>query len=178
VQVITMSEQPIFHSIWPSSEIKDATAAMILDRLKPLFPAVRDVHIPFPQTVIVSFRPSEPGQAMHVASSVLSVGSRVKTVIVIDDDLDPYDTDAVFFSLATRMDARRDVVIMPMTKNTNDPSTKESVVGGLLIDATRPAETLEFEIGLPPADRIEAAAKLLPAEVMNRLIAGTPHRMR
>lgn len=176
-EVLTMRRRPIFHSIWPSSETKDATAAMVLERLRTFYPTVRDVNVPFPQTVIVSFRPTEPGQAMHLAATVLSVGSRVKTIIVIDSDLDPYDQDAVFFSLATRMDARRDVVVLPLTRNTNDPSSTEPVVGGLLIDATRPRDGIDFEIGLPPPDRIARAASLLPAGALQRIRAGSPHRL-
>jgi len=177
VQAVTMRRTPIFHSIWPASEVKDATAAMILERLRPFYPTVRDVNVPFPQTVIVSFRPTEPGQAMHLAATVMSVGSRVKTIIVIDDDLDPYDQDAVFYSLATRMDARRDVVVMPMTRNTNDPSNDEPVVGGLLIDATRPRVSLEYEIGLPPAASLEKALKVLPEAALRTTIAGPANRL-
>jgi 3-polyprenyl-4-hydroxybenzoate decarboxylase len=111
---------------------------------------------------------------MHLAGTVLSVGDRVKTAIVIDDDLDPYDPDAVFFSLATRMDARRDVVIIPLSRSTNDPSSQDDQVGGLLIDLTGPRENPEFEIGRPPREVIERAAQMLPPDVLRRVPGGSP----
>ena len=177
VSAITMRRKPIFVSVWPPTEVHANSSAVILNRLKAFFPGVRDVHTPFAQTAIVSYRPRIPGEAMHLAGTLLSLGAQIKTIIVIDDDLDPYDLESVFFSLATRMDARRDVVIMPLARNVNDPSCEGPTVGGLLIDATRPKDDLEFDIGLPPRERVEAAARSLPPDILRRIPSGNRHRL-
>jgi UbiD family decarboxylase len=177
VSAITMRRKPIFSSNWPAVDAQVHHSAAIYQRLKESFPGVKAVHFPFAQTAIVSARPRMPGEAMHIAGTLLSLGTTIKTVIVIDDDCDPQDVDSIFFSLATRMDARRDVVILPLARNVNDPSNEEPTVGGLFIDATRPRDDFEFEIGLPPRDRIEAAERALPPDILQRVRSGSRYRI-
>ena len=62
----------------------------------------------------------------------------VKHVIVVDDDIDIFDLEQVEWALASRVQADRDVIIVPrMPTIPLDPSVAGSVTSKMGIDATR-----------------------------------------
>ncbi|MBI2371721.1 MAG: UbiD family decarboxylase [Deltaproteobacteria bacterium] len=174
VEAITMRREPIFLSVWPPTEVEINYTSVVLDLLRSAYPSVRKVHLPFPQTLIISYRPSAPGEPFHLAASLFRLGPEyVKNIIVVDEDVDPFDLEQVFFSLATRVDARKRVQVVPVMSHWNDPSATEETVGGLIIDATRPSLDPRFEIGKPPAAAIERAAAYFSEEVLARIPMGS-----
>ena len=73
-------------------------------------PTVKEVYCPPDMmTVIVSLQKTYEEQAKHVIYSLWT--NRVtKTIIVVDDDIDPRDQERVYWAIATRSDPERDVI--------------------------------------------------------------------
>ena len=65
---------------------------------------------------------------------------RNKITIVVDDDVDIFDMEKVWWAIATRTQADEDVIIFPRVVATAmDPSVRKLRVGSSLgIDATKP----------------------------------------
>ena len=97
--------------------------------------------------VIASIRKPYEGYGKLAAMGILGtpVGRYIKNVIVVDDDIDPYDLAQVDWAIATRVLASRDVdVIADVTGMILDPALpdEEQRSGAargskLIIDATR-----------------------------------------
>lgn len=177
VTAITMRERPVFNAVWPATEADSTiqTGAAVLSALKQHYPTVKSVHYPFAQTVIVSYRPGIPGEPLHLAAFLMRLGAELKNIIVVDDDVDPSDLYQVFFALTTRVDAHKDVHVLPMMRHVNNPAGEGSTVGGMLIDATKPVENEHFEIGKPPSALVEQAASYVTQAMLDKLLAGPRH---
>jgi UbiD family decarboxylase len=80
-------------------------------------------------------------------------------VIVVDDDIDPFDAMQVDWAMATRFQADRDTIIIPrIACSTLDPSCPEArVTAGLGIDATAPMkDRWRFEkVEIPGVDKVK-----------------------
>ena len=80
-------------------------------------------------------------QALYAASGYEA--SMGKTLIAVDDDIDPEDLDAVVWAMSFRMQPARDVTVLPGKLPRLDPSAptdgSEASSSALLIDATRKA---------------------------------------
>ncbi|GHH82910.1 carboxylase [Streptomyces sulfonofaciens] len=78
-------------------------------------------------------------QALYAASGYEA--SMGKTIIAVDDDIDPEDMDAVIWAMSFRMQPARDVTVLPGKLPRLDPSAatdgSEASSSALLIDATR-----------------------------------------
>lgn len=175
VTAITTRRRPLFCSVWPATEADYnlQTAAGIYGWLTQQFPNIVTVHSPFAQTFIVSIKRKSVGEPTAIAASLMRFGIETKNVIVVDEDVDPTDLSQVFFALATRMDAMRDVQIMPMMRHANDLSCDGPTVGGLLIDATKPEDNWHFEIAKPPKHLVDAAGGVISGEMLARIPAGS-----
>ncbi|MEW2507303.1 UbiD family decarboxylase [Amycolatopsis sp. CA-161197] len=81
--------------------------------------------------------PGQARQALYAASGYEA--SMGKTIIAVDDDVDPEDLSAVVWAMSFRMQPARDVTILPGKLPRLDPSAAEdgSLSSALLIDATR-----------------------------------------
>jgi UbiD family decarboxylase len=107
--------------------------------------------------VIASIRKPYEGYGKLAAMGILGtpVGRYIKNVIVVDDDIDPYDLAQVDWAIATRVLASRDVnVIDDVTGMILDPALPEEEQRSgaargskLIIDATRyNAKTFPVEV--------------------------------
>lgn len=98
---------------------------------------------------VVRIRKQYGGQGKAVGAAVLSnpKAEAIRTVIVVDDDIDPHDPQAVYWALGTRFDPARDIdVIHDLPGNRLDPlmsdqerASRQFRVTKLILDATRPA---------------------------------------
>ncbi len=111
--------------------------------LKARFPGVKAVHFPGAGgaglMAVVSMRQHIKYEARSVMLAVQSA-HRNKIVIVVDDDIDPYNLEQVMWAVCTRAQPDQDMVIIPrLAGGYLDPSSKERDANcSLGIDATRP----------------------------------------
>jgi 3-polyprenyl-4-hydroxybenzoate decarboxylase len=76
----------------------------------------------------------------------------IKQVIVVDDDVDPWNTQQVEWARATRVKPDRDFVIIPAVRtDRSEPLDQGGTVTKLGIDATRaPGDRADWDLARPP----------------------------
>ncbi|MBI3842614.1 MAG: UbiD family decarboxylase, partial [Thaumarchaeota archaeon] len=73
-------------------------------------------------------------------SAAFAAHRSLKTVIVVDDDIDPRDPVAVEYAIATRFQADKDLIIIPKQRGSSlDPSSdqKNLLTTKMGVDATK-----------------------------------------
>jgi 2,5-furandicarboxylate decarboxylase 1 len=86
---------------------------------------------------IVAVRAPRPGTAQHAAMAVFTAVTTLKHVVIVDDDVDVFDSEQVEWAIATRTQADRDLLIIPRTLGSSlDPSAEGGTTAKLAIDAT------------------------------------------
>jgi 3-polyprenyl-4-hydroxybenzoate decarboxylase len=95
--------------------------------------------------VVVSIQPTVPGHADWIASAIWGMSGAVwlfKHVIVVDEDIDPWDAGQVNWSIAWRVKAGEDIKIWRNHRGSPiDPRQEPEQKGywdRVLIDATKP----------------------------------------
>jgi len=128
VEAITHRESPIYHSTYtgrPPDEpavLGVALNEVFIPILQKQFPEIVDFYLP-PEgcsyrMAVVTMRKEYPGHAKRVMLGVWSFLRQfmyTKFVIVTDDDVDARDWRDVVWAITTRMDPRRDMVIIDNT---------------------------------------------------------------
>ncbi len=119
---------------------------LALPTIKRQMPEIADLWLP-PEAcsyrmAIVAIRKSYPGQARRVMMGLwgmLPQFNYTKTIVVVDDDIDPRDWTDVAWALATRMDSSRDILALDNTPiDYLDFASPEPGLGGKLgLDATK-----------------------------------------
>ena len=114
---------------------------------------------------IASVRKEYAGQERNIACSILGTpsGKWIKTLIMIDDDLDPDNWTDVEWALGTRFQPAEDLMVLPgMTGIVLDPSILEgekranaSRTSKLVIDATKPIHRAYPEECRPKPEMME-----------------------
>ncbi|MDP2646156.1 MAG: UbiD family decarboxylase [Desulfobacterales bacterium] len=98
---------------------------------------------------VVQMTPRFPGEA-KVAMMIAAAGTLPKVVVAVDEDVNIFNTDDVFWAINTRVNPEKDITVIPnMYLNHLDLSAemrefpgsaaKPRVGGKVLIDATKPA---------------------------------------
>jgi 2,5-furandicarboxylate decarboxylase 1 len=171
VEAVTMREKPLYVSNWPGVSVQTSLsgAAEVYGLLRPHFRDIRGINFPFVQTVIVSAKLPARGLGVNLAATLYSMKQNIKHVIVVDEDVDPYDFQQVFFAMTSRVDAGRDVQILNVMRHVNDPAAEGRTVGGMIIDATRPRDSEEFEIAKPSTAALEKARKALDTDLVESI---------
>ncbi|GIJ22978.1 UbiD family decarboxylase [Micromonospora lutea] len=86
---------------------------------------------------VVAVRGETAGSSMNVLLSTLGAAGTVKHAIVVDDDVDIHDDEQVGWAMATRVQADRDVLVLPRAAGSGlDPSATGGTTAKLGIDAT------------------------------------------
>jgi len=99
----------------------------------------------------VSMTPSAEGQAKNVAMAALGEDLSLKLVVVVDEDVDVRSDEEVMWAMATRMQADRDLVVIPNAMGAIlDPSSRAGTTAKVVIDATRPLGGFPSRHTLPP----------------------------
>jgi UbiD family decarboxylase len=111
---------------------------------------IRGVHFPAPAggwgTAVVSVNQRYPAHSRTIAHALLGskTGAFLKNVILVDEDIDPFNLDEVWWSLFSRLQASRGVTILQRGKTAfMDPSQTPELQGfadTLIIEAVRPYE--------------------------------------
>lgn len=112
---------------------------------------------------VVSIEKQFEGYGKMIAMAVLGTwgGRFVKTLIVVDEDIDPHDWTQVEWALATRVQPHRDVEILKdVVGILLDPSlplherqTGHSRTSKMIIDATK-YDAAEFEVPCRPGQEV------------------------
>ena len=139
--------------------------ARLLKVLRGHYPSVRAVSYPQSGTCrlhcYVSMKPSAEGQAKNLALLALGEDLALKLVVVVDDDVDVYREQEVLWAVATRMQADRDLCVIPNAMGAIlDPSTRDGATAKVIVDATRPIGGFPRRHTLPP-DAIARAAQMI-----------------
>jgi len=158
VTAMTMRRQPIYLSTFTGrppdepSVLGEALNEVFLPLFRQQFPEVVDFWLP-PEgcsyrVAVVTMRKAYPGHARRVMLGVWSYLRQfmyTKFVIVTDDDIDARNWQDVIWAISTRVDPRRDLVILENTPiDYLDFASPEPGLGSKLgIDATNkmPPET-------------------------------------
>lgn len=140
--------------------------ADILGKLRDKFPSVRKFHLT-PRSVgtiaIIQAEKRSEAEARAILEEVLANNIMVKTAILVDSDVDPYDIGEIQWALCTRFQPKSDILIKEgLPAWTIDPSATEGgLTSKLGIDATAPLSRKEaferIEIPAGAAARGEAA---------------------
>ncbi len=134
--------------------------ANLYKSVKGAVPTVVDVHVPAPFSLIVSIKKRFQGQAQAAMIAAFSSEMYLKHVIVVDEDVNITNLQEVIWAVATRVQADRDIVIIPGVRGSSlDPSSgNEGVVTKMGIDATAKPVLSSY----PKRNKV-------PQEVMDRL---------
>ena len=87
----------------------------------------------------------------------------IKQVIVVEDDINPWDPVHVEWARATRCKPERDFIIIPGVRaDRSEPLDRNGTIGKLGIDATRkPEDRLGWELAQPPQAARARAREIL-----------------
>ena len=148
---LRMRRDAMFHSV-ASGTASDhilissiSREAEILNALRRNLPNVRAVHVPTVTVgalmAIVSMTKTAAGQPRQAIMAALGAEFYVKTVVVVDDDVDVFDLADVMWAVITRTRADKDITFVhgamgAILDPTSDPDDHTLTKVG--IDATRP----------------------------------------
>lgn len=154
VSAITFRNQPIFRGQLhgkPADEahilgsiIKGAGGLAMFDLAGP--PGVKAIFCPpcgdTALSAIIQMKPYYVGHSRDVGRFWLShgAGSQVKYVVIVDEDIDPFDLEQVWWAITTRTRASRDLEVLPFGRiSRSDPSAPREgeYTDFLIIDATK-----------------------------------------
>jgi 4-hydroxy-3-polyprenylbenzoate decarboxylase len=165
VKCVTYRNNPVFWGTTVGKAVTDTHMTMALSYGATLWqqltvgmkiPGIKAVYCP-PEgagrfLAIISVKQMYPGHVDQVATAAISTemgAYGLKTVIVVDDDIDPWDIPRVLYALSFRFQPNRSQVIKRGRSTPLDPSLPieaREITGRLLIDATIPYEWKEKPI--------------------------------
>jgi 4-hydroxy-3-polyprenylbenzoate decarboxylase len=164
VKCITHRTNPIFWSTTVGRAVTDTHMTMALTYGATLWQQLAAMKIPGIQAIycppegagrmlaIISVKQMYPGHADQVLTAAISTemgAYGLKTVIVVDDDIDPWDMPRVLYALSFRFQPNRSQVIKRGRSTPLDPSVpidERGMTGRLLLDATIPYDWKEKPI--------------------------------
>jgi 2,5-furandicarboxylate decarboxylase 1 len=169
VTAITMRKDPIFLAGLTGIPTTDnhvlkvfAYESNLLENLRRACPEVTEVCFPdwagVQYAAVVGLKQRYKGQARHLIMTALGDPSRLKYVIVVDDDIDVFDTEAVNWAMITRGQPAEDLIIIPrVAGGPLDPSAPEKeVISVWGMDATRSMDKDFPEVvSVPGADTFQ-----------------------
>ncbi len=164
VECVTYRNNPIFWGTTVGRAVTDTHMTMALTYGSTLWQQLSAMKIPGIQAVycppegsgrflaIISLKQMYPGHADQVLTAAVSTemgAYGLKTVIVVDDDIDPWDIPRVMYALSFRFQPNRSQVIKRGRSTPLDPSLpigERDITGRLLLDATIPYDWKEKPI--------------------------------
>ena len=173
-QRMTTRHDPIYQAIEPGRHREHlllggvAIAAGLMAELVRVVPAVRAVAMPEGGagrlSAVVALDPSaRPGSAQRAMFAVWASVSLIRTVTVVDADVDPWDHEQVEWARTAYARPDRDLLIVPGgAADRAEPLELRGRVAKLGIDATRKqADRADHRPAAPPAEAIAAARQWL-----------------
>jgi len=146
IDSISHRPQPIYQTILPAGvEHKVIGASLprepvLLKSALSVSPEVKDVYIPpygSGLLAVVVFDPRYEGQAKNVGMAALAAYTTIKSVIVVNSDIDISKPSELFWALLTRADLQGDLALLPrFLGHPMDPAAVQGLVTKSVIDAT------------------------------------------
>lgn len=136
--------------------------AALLKAVRNTVPTVKDVCMPVSGNcrfhAYISIAKRTPAQAKNAICAAIASDMLLKHVVIVDEDIDVFDEEAVLWAISNRFQADRDLVVIANAQGSElDPTAGPGGVNAKMgIDATKPLT------GFPPPLRV-------PDEVMNRI---------
>jgi 4-hydroxy-3-polyprenylbenzoate decarboxylase len=174
-QALTCRRDAIFQVVLPGYHPEHcllggvAIAAGLHRAVRNAVPSVREVAVGVGGAgrlhAVVSLRAPRPGEARKTMFAVWAAVNLIKQVIVVDDDIDPWNTQQVEWASATRVKPDRDFVIIPAVRaDRSEPLDLDGTVTKLGIDATRaPGDRADWGLARPPEAALTRAREILRA---------------
>jgi UbiD family decarboxylase len=167
VSAITMRCDPIYLDVTPGF----CSEHLLLDRiqkestmtrrLREVVSDVKGVYYPKSGTLFhcyISLDKHLEGQPQQVGTLLLGLDQYVKLAIVVDSDIDISNEEQVLWAVATRVQAHKDVFVIPKSlTNVLDPSSENGLSSKVVVDATAPLTWDATPLRLP--DRAKEAAR-------------------
>ncbi|HEX5195248.1 MAG TPA: UbiD family decarboxylase [Solirubrobacteraceae bacterium] len=145
-----------------------AIAAGLTAELRRIVPAVTEVAVPEGGagrlTAVVALEPgARPGSAQRAMFAAWASVSLIRTVTVVDADVDPWDHEQVEWARTAHARPDRDLVVVGGGQaDRADPLERDRRVAKLGIDATRKAaDRADQREAAPPADVVAAVRRRL-----------------
>jgi 2,5-furandicarboxylate decarboxylase 1 len=167
---LTMRHDAIYQAIEPGRHPEHlllggtAIAAGLAAELRRLIPETVAVAVPEAGagrlSAVVALRPgARPGAAQRAMFSVWASVSLIRTVTVVDSDVDPWDTAEVEWARTAYCRADRDLLVVPGgSADRAEPLELRGRVAKLGIDATRKSDDrADHRQAAPPAEALAAA---------------------
>lgn len=158
VTTITYRKGAYFHAIVPWGLEVDNLLCLIhgidfVPKMKKEIPSLKRIHfIPgtFGSHVAMNIDTDSKTEIQKALTYALSF-THVKKVIVVDEDVDPEDSQEVEWALATRFQGDRDLIVVPDLRGQPiDPSSKEGFLTTKIgMDATRPKKEGFEKVDVP-----------------------------
>ncbi len=178
VNCVTHRNNPIFWGTTVGRAVTDTHMTMALTYGSTLWQQLVAMKIPGIQAVycppegsgrflaIISVKQMYPGHANQVLTAAISTemgAYGLKTVIVVDEDIDPWDISRVMYALSFRAQPNRAQIIERGRSTPLDPSLPINarwITGRLLIDATIPYDwdnkPIPIELDPDVVEKVEA----------------------
>jgi 4-hydroxy-3-polyprenylbenzoate decarboxylase len=137
-------------------------------------PAVRQVAVGMGGAgrlhAVVSLKEPRAGEARKTMFAVWAAVNLIKQVVVVDDDIDPWDAVAVEWAIATRAKPDHDFVIVPGVRaDRSEPLEQGGMITKLGIDATRRgSDRPDWRRARPPEPAVKKARELLRTHRVGR----------
>ncbi len=114
---------------------------------------------------VVAVSGARSGDARKVMFAVWASVNLIKRVIVVDEDIDPWNLEEVEWAIATRAKPDRDFLIVPGVRtDRSEPLDQDGVITKLGIDATRrDGDRADWRLARPPEPARAWARELLRA---------------
>ena len=171
---MTTRHDPYFQVILPGLHQEHcllggvSIAAGLEQMLRRIAPNLVDVAVPVTgagrTSAVVSLRNPRPGQARQVMAACWSQVPLIKQVVVVDEDIDPWNPVTVEWARMTRVQPSRDLFVAPrMRTDRSEPLQNDNIVDKLGVDATKnPGDRAEgWELARMPEEGIAAARRTL-----------------
>ena len=174
VDCITMRRDAIWQDIQASGQEHRLMGALpriasVHRQVRQVVPGLQAVNIPLHARMhcYLSIKKEQDSDPMRAAFAALNTEpENLRMIVVVDDDIDPYDHREMEWAVGTRFDAARDLQVVPGWNGPGGllPSTWEYDADGgrtarrsaaVIIDATKPAPPIVY----PARARVPLAAQ-------------------
>jgi len=177
VSAITMRRDAIYYDVFSSNREHTVLGSLprmgvIYRTIKQYVPGVTNVNIPSHSRMycFISIKKESEMDAKRAAMAALNIEPfNLKTIVVVDDDIDVFNDAEVLWAIGTRCHFERDLTLLPRVAGPGglnpvgydfhpDGSKTAVMMSAIILDATKPAPPTPY----PPRAQV-------PQEILDRI---------